>query len=426
MTLRHGMFAGVLALATMGFGGAAKAQACTVNLGGILTLTGTQGDIGKAIGDTAQMAIDQINEAGGIRGCRVNFILRDDQGQPQVGVDAAKQLVEVNRVQALIGTIGSGVSLPILTSVTAPARVTQVSCCSTSPTFTQLAIEGRTGGYWFRTIPTSLLQAVASANQTIDNGWRRTAVLYVNTDFGVNMARDYERAIKALGGTVTMMVPFNENQTSYRAEVQRALSQPHDSMMLIGFPQDGSTVAREWISLGGSQNLMLNNSLRSDQFLTNVGARFLNNAWGMDNAQVSAPSVEQFNRDFQARFNRPARGPGIHTVYDAVVVTALAMHAAGANADGTAIRDQMRRVISLNGEVHGTGVAGIKGAMDAITAGRTIRYVGSTGPFQFDANGDVTGPALIWRIQNGQFGEVRTLDMDAMNALFARVNAAPR
>lgn len=425
MTTKRTILAGAVALAALGFSTGANAQGCTINLGGILTLTGTQGDIGKAIGDVAQMAIDHVNEAGGIRGCRVNFILRDDQGQPQVGVDAAKQLVEVNRVQALIGTIGSGVSLPILTSVTAPARVTQVYCCSTSPTFTQMAMEGRTQGYWFRTIPTSLLQAVASANQTIENGWRRTAVLFVNTDFGVNMARDYERAIRAFGGTVTAMIPFNENQTSYRAEVQRALAQPHDSMMLIGFPQDSSTVAREWVSLGGSQNMVLNNSLRSDQFLNNVGARFLNNAWGMDNAQVSAPSVEQFNRDFQARFNRPARGPGLHTVYDAVVVTALAYAAAGGqNADGTAIRDNMRRVITPNGEVHGTGAAGIRSAMEAIAAGRTIRYVGATGPFQFDANGDVTGPALIWRVQNGQFQEVRTLDMDTMNALFARVNAA--
>ena len=70
------------------------------------------------------------------------FILRDDQGQPTVGVDAAKYLVDVERVPAITGTIASGVTMPILTSVTVPAGVPMVSCCSTAATFTTLAQEG--------------------------------------------------------------------------------------------------------------------------------------------------------------------------------------------------------------------------------------------------------------------------------------------
>ena len=419
---RHMRFAAA-ALASVFWLSAAPAsaqQTCPVPLGGILTLTGTMGDIGKNIADTAQMAADQINAAGGVKGCPLQFILRDDQGQPAVGVDAAKNLVEVSKVQAIIGSIGSGVSLPILTSVAVPGKVTMVSCCSTAPTFTTMAQEGKTQGFWFRTLPTALLQAVASARISSDQGWKKTAVLYVNTDFGVNLAKDYKRVLEKFGGAVTQLVPFNENQPSYRAEVTKAMEGAPDSMFLVAFPQDGSTVARDWISLGGAQNFLLNNALRSDQFLNAVGAKFLNNAWGMDNAQVSGASVEQFNRDYEARFKRPPRGPGLHTVYDAVVVTALAMQAAPA-IDGAGIRDKMRVVTTPGGTEVGPGVEGIRQALQLIKDGKPVRYVGATGPFQFDANGDVTGPALIWRIRDGKFEEVKVLSAADMDALFKQI-----
>jgi branched-chain amino acid transport system substrate-binding protein len=109
-------------------------------MGGILSLTGSMGAVGKNIADTAVMAVEHVNQAGGVHGCQLEFLLRDDQNQPTVGVDAAKNLVEVSRVPALIGAISSAVTLPVLTSVAAPGRITQVTCCSTSPTFTQLAV----------------------------------------------------------------------------------------------------------------------------------------------------------------------------------------------------------------------------------------------------------------------------------------------
>ncbi|WP_204324610.1 hypothetical protein, partial [Stenotrophomonas maltophilia] len=74
-----------------------------------------------------------------------------------------------------------------------------------------------------------------------------------------------------------------------------------------------------------------------------------------------------------------------HTVYDSVVVTALAMQAA-ATLDGTAIRDQMRQVTDPAGTEVLPGVDGIRRGLELLKAGTRIRYVGATGPFQFDKN----------------------------------------
>src|SRR5579883_2681949 len=91
----------VAALAATATPAAAQTPQCPVKIGGILPLTGSMGPTGKSIADSAQLAIDHVNQGGGVKGCPVQFILRDDQGQPTVGVDAAKYLVEVEHVPVL-------------------------------------------------------------------------------------------------------------------------------------------------------------------------------------------------------------------------------------------------------------------------------------------------------------------------------------
>ena len=107
-------FAAALALGALATSEAAAQAACPVKIGGVLPLTGSMAPITKKIAQAAELAIDHVNQGGGVKGCPVQFILRDDQGQPTVGVDAAKYLVEVERVPAFTGTISSGITGPII------------------------------------------------------------------------------------------------------------------------------------------------------------------------------------------------------------------------------------------------------------------------------------------------------------------------
>jgi ABC-type branched-subunit amino acid transport system substrate-binding protein len=214
----------LVALLALAWSGAAGAQTeCPVKLGAVLPVSGPMGQVGERIAETGQFAVEIFNEAGGVKGCEVQFLLRDTQGQPAVGVDAAKSLIDIEGVPALIGAISSGVSLPILTSVAVPSKVTQVSCCSSSPSFSELAKSGQTEGYWFRTYATNRTQAAMGALIASDQSYERTAVIYVNTDFGVTIAEQFKKDLEKLGGTVTAMVTYNESQPSYRAEVSAAL-----------------------------------------------------------------------------------------------------------------------------------------------------------------------------------------------------------
>ena len=241
---------------------------------------------------------------------------------------------------------------------------------------------------------------------TANRGYRKTAVIYVNTDFGVGLAKQFEQDLPKLGGTITKMVAYNEEQQSYRAEVTSALEGDPDSLFLVAFPVDGATITREWLSLGGTGNLVVNNSLRSADYLEAVGSKHLTDLVGYDSAQPRTDSVSTFNAMFEARFNGPPDGPGLHSMFDAVTVTLLAMESAE-EIDGTSIRDNIRKVTASGGEPVHPGPEGIAKARELIAAGKAIRYVGATGPLQFDENGDVQAPKLTWRFEGD-----RNVEMD--------------
>lgn len=417
----------LLAAATLlagAFAGDAFAEdvACPVKIGGVLSLTGSMGAVGKNIANSAQLAIDHINAGGGVKGCQVELVLRDDQGQPNVGVDAAKFLVEVERVAAVTAAISSGVTIPILTSVTAPAQIPQIACCSSAPTLTTLAKEGKTGGFFFRTFPTVKNLAYPPALVASEKGIKRVAVIYVNTDYGTSLSKDFSAAMGKFGGEVVAQVAFNENQPSYRAEVSTALASNPDAMFLVAFPHDGATIAREWLSLGGTQTLILNNALRSPDFVSAVGAKHLTKAFGTDNASAAGPELETFRTAFQAAYNVSPDGPGIYNEYDAVMALGLAMNIAP-DLSGSAIRDSVRSIHAQGGAPVGPGPDGFAKALKHIKAGEAIRYSGATGPIEFDTYGDVTGPALTWSIgEDGTLKIDRTLDMKDMQALFKQID----
>lgn len=398
----------------------AKAADCPIKLGVVLPVSGPMGQVGERIAKTGQFAVDLFNEAGGVKGCPVEYVLRDSQGQSTVGVDAAKSLVELEGVKVIVGAVSSGVSLPILTSVAVPSEVVQISCCSSSESFTALAKEGKTKGFWFRTYATNRSQSAMGALLTTEKGFKKTAVIYVNTDFGVGLAKRYAADVAKMGGTITQMIAYNENQQSYRAEVTKALDGEPDSLFLVAFPVDGATITREWLSLGGTGNLIVNNSLRSDDYIKAVGAQYLTGLVGYDSAQPRLPSVTTFNELFEKKFDGPPNGPGLHSVFDAVTVVLLAMESVD-ELTGPKIRDAIRGVTAEGGTEVYPGVDATKKAKELIGAGTAVRYVGATGALTFDENGDVQAPKMTWKLDGDKNVEVDYYSTEAVADLIKKL-----
>lgn len=404
-----------LAMATLG---AAPAHAaCSTTVGAVMSLTGSLGVLGQQIAKGSELAINDLNAARGGNTCELKLSLLDDQTSPSVGVDAAKKLVDVQQVPALIGALSSGVSAAILTSVTAPSQVVQISPASTSPTFSDLARQGKTGGFWFRTCPSDALQGLAMAKVAHDAGLKKVAVMYLNNPYGQGLSQEFTAGFRQLGGTVTENVVYNPSQPSYRAEVGKALSPAPDALFLIGYPGDGTTITREWIAAGGPQKFLFPDGLESQDFVNDVGAQYMKDVHGTAPGTDKTPSLATFQNEFQAKFGTLPTQAYIPNAYDATVLVGLAMEQARSS-KGPAIRDAIRKVTDPKGQKVYAGVAELKKAAALLAEGKSIQYVGATGPLQFDANGDIAAPMQVWNVSaQGKVeptGMVTVAQIDAM------------
>lgn len=390
-------------LAVLALGSAALAQSCTIPVGVVLPLTGSLAAQGQENAQVAELAAADLSAAGGVLGCTIKPVVYDSQTRPSVAVDAAKKLVDINHVPAIVGAVSSGVSMAMLTSVTAPSKVVQVSPASTSPAFTQLAKEGKTGGYWFRTPPSDALQGVAMANVAYKQaGLQRVAVIYLNNPYGLGLANRFKEAFSAYGGTVTSMVVYNPRKPSYRSEVSKALKGSPQALFLVAYPTEGATIMREWISNQGPTTYLFPDALNSPQFIGNVGGRYLNgHVWGTVPGSLSTPSLTILKNEFKAKFGHGFTQPYDPNSYDAMAVIGLAMQAAGSK-DPSVFKNYVAKITSSGGTPVEAGVAGFKKAFALLKAGKTIRYIGTSGALQFDAYGDVQGPEVVWRVQDGK------------------------
>ncbi len=423
MTFTHktklGSLAAGLSLCMAGLASTAAAQDCSTKIGAVLP---TSVDWGRPIAEVAQYAVDLVNEAGGVSGCKIELVLRDTQVDPKVGVDAAKALVDLDGVKLLLGAVSSGVSMPILTSVAVPSNVMMMSCCSSSTAFTALAKEDKTNGLFYRTFATSGVQAAVGAMVARDQGYKSVAIMYKNDDWGQDISKLITADLESLGITVTGSVAVNDAQPSYRAEVTQALKGQPEALYLALYPTEGSAAVREWISLGGSQNMILANSLKSDEFRDNVGLQYLGNAIGTDTASPRSDSASAFVDLYKAKFDAEPNGPGLSNSFDATMIALMAMQAAGKDPSGSDIAAQVANVTDPNGTPVSADAAGFAKAADVLSGGGTVMYQGATGNVRFDANGDVSAPAVTWTFVEAGTQEASYITLEDVDAFMASVN----
>ena len=410
-------FLAAAALAAFGPLTGAHAADCTITIGVVMELTGPAGEYGQAGSKSVDMALRDLNEAAPGE-CTLVTDTRDSRSVGTIAVDAATQLVQLKHVSVIIGGIISSVTIPILTSVTGPAKVVQVSPASSSPTLTALGRDGKTGGMFYRTITSDALQGVAAAKFALDQGLKKLAVVHVNNDFGVNMVAEFQKAFKAMGGEIVSVTPYNEKQASYAAEVTAAMAGTPDGLYLVSYPVDGATIARAWISQGGPAKFLLNDGMNSTDFIKNVGAKYLNDAYGTSSGTSPTASTDYFNANYKAYSGIDPSNPAADRSYDAGAIVGLAIRQAG-KADAASIKEAIPKVLDPSGTAIHAGKAEFAKAMALMKEGKPIRYEGVIGPVQFDQYGDITGPFRLWRIQNGEVttvGEMSTADVDAIKA----------
>ena len=395
----NGKLAGAAgALSVLMAAGAAQAE---LKVGALMPMTGDLQAYGESSRNGVELAISEINDAGGVMGEPVVLEISDTQTEPQAGVDAAQRLVSVQGVSAIVGALSSGVTIPVASSVSSVEGVPQISNASTSPVMTDLD----DNDFLFRTTPSDAFQGVALASVAVENGVDSAAILYINNDYGEGLANAFADAFEAAGGTVVGSNGYEPGQASYRGDLS-AVSDGESPLLLIGYPENGQTILRQALEGGYFSDFFFTDGMKSPVIVENLGAEFLNGSFGTAaEARDDTDAAQHFRSAYEQAYGEVPPVPYIDTAYDAVYSIALAAVAADST-DPAAIRDHLRAINDPDGEIVGPGE--FAEAVDRLEAGESINYQGASGSVDFDANGDVGGTFAHWVIEDGEY---RTLEI---------------
>ena len=380
--------------------------AAPVKIGVLLPFTGPLGEFGAAFQKAAALAEEHLAQGG----YPVEIVYGDTETNPTAAVEAARKLVDVDQVHAVIGAAASSSSLAVAEAVTIPKGVPQISYASTSPLLTILpADEGQ--DFLFRTVPSDALQGVVLAGVAVEQGYTNVAILYVNNPYGQGLKDNFQAAFEAAGGTVSAAVPHDEAEaTTYVAELRKAIEGEPEVLLALSYAGHATIYLREAIENDFITKFLFVDGTKSQEIIEAVGAENLEGMLGTAPGSADTPSLELFTADYRAKYGEPPPLPFMTNVYDSIVIAALAALAAevsGAEVTPATVRDMLRTVANPDGDAAAAGAAGVKAAIEAVRAGNSINYEGAAGAHDFDANGDVVTPIEVWKYAGGSIESVR-------------------
>jgi len=386
------------------FGFVSAAPAADIRVGTLMAQTGPLKEYGPPIKDGAVLAGKQMAAAG----FEIEFFHEDSETNPTPATSAAKKLVDVNKVVAIVGALSSGVTLAVAESVTIPNNVILISPASTNPLMTVLpADEGK--DFLFRTCPSDALQGVvagklaASYNKTV-------SILYVNNAYGQGLAEVFEESFARFGGKVLAAVPHDEKAAeSYTAELKKALAGNPDRLLAYSYPEHAKVYLKEALEFYKYGRFLFCDGTKSQDIVDALGARAVEGQKGTAPGTVGGKAFKMFNDYYKAEYGVLPPKPFITNAYDGASVIGLAAHAAkvkGLPLTAANIRDHMRFVANPPGEVVIPGE--FEKAFRLLRAGKQINYEGAAGSVDFDKHGDVVTPIEIWEYRGGQLVTLRT------------------
>ena len=365
----------------------------------LLDYTGDLAEWGPAMETGVRLAIDHVNDAGGILGRPVSLATGDTQLDPAVAVEEARRLVEIERVHAIIGPIDDALAIAITGSVTKPAQVPMISPAATSPLFSTADDDG----FLFRTTLSDVAQGAVLADLAEEQGYSNVGVLYVDNPYGQGLSRVFADHFDGEARDVA----FEYGQAAYLSELQQAGADGAEALIAIAYPRHAEVFVREAVENGLFSRFLFVDGTKSPDVIEAVGAENLEGMRGT--APIGGPetaSLRAWNAAYIERHGALPPNPFVRESYDAAIALMLAAEAAGST-DGAAIRDRLREVAGPGGETVIAGAEGIARALELIRDGEEVNYEGAGTSVDWNGDGDIiSGWIGIWEIRDGEIVEL--------------------
>ncbi|MFD1344254.1 ABC transporter substrate-binding protein [Litorisediminicola beolgyonensis] len=376
----------------------AAEHAQTTNIGIILGFTGPIESLTPAMGDSAELALTEVNESGAFLDGVMLAPVRADSTcvDASAATAAAERLVTTDGVVAIMGADCSGVTGAILSNVAVANGVPMISPSATSPGLST----AEDNGLFFRTSPSDARQGEVLAGILGERGVSEVAVTYTNNDYGKGLADSFAAAFEAAGGTITLSAPHEDGKADYSAEVGALASAGGDVLAVFGYTdQGGKGIIQSASDTGAFDTFMLGDGMYGDQIVADLG----------DVLEGSFGTVPWAEGDGTEAFNTMATEAGINAEsaytresYDAAALIALAM-AKGGEATSAAVAANVMDVANAPGEQILPGELGK--ALGILAEGGDIDYVGATN-VELIGPGEAAGTYRYFEIKGGAYETV--------------------
>ena len=356
-----------------------ECAATSLVLGTLLPATGDLAFLGPPEFAGVELALQEIDAAGGVLGSPVTYI-EGDSGD--TSTDIASQTVDsqlAQGVNAIIGAASSGVSLTVIDKITSNG-VVQFSPANTAPILTTYP----DNGLYFRNSPSDVLQGAVIAQTAVDAGFTKLAVIARQDPYGEGLAAATAKNFTEAGGTVTSDIPYDPAAPSFEAEVAEIKAGGPEAIAVIGFEETVKLV-QEMIKQGVGpkdvQMYLVDGNLSTTAF-TDFPAGTMKGVVGtVPSGSVDLTTFNERLLAFDPALTDYSYGP---QSYDATMVIALAAQKAGC-ATGVDIAAALPDVAGNGGEACTT----YADCLVLLDAGTDIDYNGVTGGVDFNEFGDL-------------------------------------
>ena len=368
---------------------AARAQDNPIRVGALNPLTGAGGPYGPSMRAMAEAVVRTANEAGGILGRVVALIGEDSQSNPDAAVRAARKLIDVDRVSAIMGTWLSSVTMAV-----APLcweSKTFLTTTSGADSITLLPHQG----YVIRTQPNTALQSVAFVRLAKLLGAKKPYFLGPQTPFAEATVLAMNQLFKPDGLSMGATI-YDASKTSFRSEADQALRTQPDCIFAAGYTPDDAVLLRDLYRAGYKGTVMAFGYAVNDKFVTEQPKEITEGIYTVS----PSPSLDSpAYKNAASLAGKAELDPYTAQLYDQASLVLLAMQVAGGSS-GTDIRDNIRRVSQGNGPEVYSVAEGLKALKDGA---RELSYSGASGPCKFDEKGDITSIKFRFdRVQGGK------------------------
>jgi neutral amino acid transport system substrate-binding protein len=409
----------VLTVLGAGCGPSTKQQGTSIAIGASLPFTGNEASMGRNFEQAMLLAVEDVNDAGGIGGVPLSLDTRDSNSGSDRGLNDLLNLIYNDKVQYLVGPDENQLANDIVSDVRG-LDILNVLPGYAAPSTGRVSA---TGG-WLRLAPLPAATGCALAAHALDEGVARVNTLASLEDYNSTLASYFASDFAAFTGTTTPSVTIQTGQSSYVNAIDTAFSYGADRTLLVAYPETAATVVTEASASGVHGTWYLSPLLNADVFLLNIPYGALDGAFGLSpslslasecgtlttgthgTVQCTQDNAARFSDHFAQRWDGARPFPAAYLYYDAVVLLAMGMQYSMATLGAIpSAQGLQQQIIALNASTNDPGRwSDLKAVMASLAQGKALRYVGAGAEYQFDSFGEARYSVFdTWTVEGQSF-----------------------